>query len=135
SKVGILITRVAYPKAACLKTLLSVPRVPLVDQPLKDTKSALPVSWAFRRLILLLWPVQLIVEKFKSTHTVNGVPSLEKIDLRYIRGSQHPVVPLCARKLVGHPLVVTHSVVMSALDHERPRINQPTHFGVIEGIP
>ncbi len=65
---------------------------------------------------------------------MNRVRTIEVFNLCIIARAQQHVVPLGLREFIRDPFVIAHAVMMSALNHERPGIDEPTHLRVVKRI-
>src|SRR5438445_13582635 len=66
-------------------------------------------------------PVEMPVQEFEGPHAVDCVGSIENLHRGAISHPELVVPPLGLRELVGDPLIRRHTVVVAALDHDRPR--------------
>src|SRR5260221_13774209 len=76
----------------------------------------------------------MFVQELETSHTIDGVRAIEKLDGGSVADSQSVVEPPHLGVLVSNPLIGSHSIAMAAFDHEWPRRYKARHFGVVEGL-
>ena len=90
------------------------------------------VSQRFCNLVRL-GPIQMFVQEIECALTVDGVGSIEELDFSPVAESQFYVASTGLGEFIGYPLIGSHTVVVTALDHKRPRKNEPAQFGIVKG--
>ena len=80
------------------------------------------------------WPVEMAVKEIERPSSVDGVRSIKPLDLAtplQLQFSLVQVTHFC--KFPANRFIGCDSVVMAALDHERPWRDEPGHLRVVEG--
>ena len=77
---------------------------------------------------------EVFAQKVKGALTVDGVWAVEVFDFGFVSKSEEGVVAIGFGVFVGDPFVWGHAIVVAAFDHEGTGANEPTHFGVVEGV-
>jgi cytochrome oxidase Cu insertion factor (SCO1/SenC/PrrC family) len=77
-------------------------------------------------------PIQLPIEELERTDAMDGVGSVEELDVGAIGDAQPGVEAADLGVFVRHPFVGRHAVPVTAFDHERAGRDEGGHFGVVK---
>src|SRR2546422_9038666 len=112
----------------------NVKQVRHLSSSLVISKRAVRAGFEGVEVLLLLRPLEVLVQELKGPLVVDRVRTNEPLDLAAVANPELRLVEEAhLGKLVADGLVGSDPVEVAALDHERPRGNQSSHFRIVEG--